>query len=169
MSGLNVRPLRRQAFTRRTWLPLRSVPRLLRTISVRSSYLVLPLFAFANAGVLLVADVLQGRERLVIAIVAGLVLGKPLGIAVASLLAVRLRVAVKPAEYSFAQLVGAGALSGIGFTMSLFIAGEAFRSAADFAAAKIAVFGSSALAGAIGVAILYAADRHARSSGGDRA
>jgi NhaA family Na+:H+ antiporter len=128
---------------------------MLRIISARSSYLVLPLFAFANAGVVLAADALRGREPLLLAIGAGLVLGKPLGIVAASALAVRLRVAVKPAAYSWAQLAGAGALSGIGFTMALFIAGEAFRNSGDFAAAKIAVFGASALAGAIGVAVLY--------------
>ena len=74
------------------------------------------------------------------AIVVGLALGKPLGIAAASFLAVRLGLAVKPREYSWAQLLGAGSLAGIGFTMSLFIAGQAFSGEADFEAAKIAVF-----------------------------
>jgi Na+:H+ antiporter, NhaA family len=141
--------------------------RMLRTISVRSTYFVLPLFAFANAGVALDADVLKGRAPLLLAVGAGLVLGKPLGIFAASLLAVRLRVAEKPVAYSWAQLAGAGALSGIGFTMSLFIAGEAFRDAGDFAAAKIGVFAASAIAGALGVAALYAAGRHAESRARD--
>ena len=66
------------------------------------------------------------------AILAGLVIGKPLGIMLASALAVGLKVAVKPREYSWAQLAGAGALAGIGFTMSLFIAGEAFPAAGRF-------------------------------------
>jgi Na+:H+ antiporter, NhaA family len=89
-----------------------------------------------------------------LAIILGLVVGKPLGIFAASWLAVRFRIAVKPKEYSWRQLGGAGALAGIGFTMSLFIAGEAFPDAADFAAAKIAIFIASIVAGVIGTLIL---------------
>ena len=133
--------------------------RMLRTVSLRSNYFVLPLFALANAGVLLVADVVDGRIALMGAIGAGLVLGKPIGIIAASALAVRLGIASKPAQYSWRQLAGAGALAGIGFTMSLFIAGEAFQSPQDFAAAKIAVFAASILSAVIGVAILWTAPR----------
>ena len=129
--------------------------RMLRTVSVRSNYVVLPLFALANAGVAIVAGVIEGRAQLVGGIVAGLVLGKPLGIVAASALAVRLGVARKPDEYSWRQLAGAGALAGIGFTMSLFIAGEAFPVPADFAAAKIAVFAASVVSAVVGVVILW--------------
>lgn len=131
--------------------------RLLRTVSVRSSYFVLPIFALANGGVLLSVDVLRGHESLFLAIMTGLVLGKPLGMFGAAALAVWLGLAAKPEDYSWHQLAGAGALSGIGFTMSLFIAGEAFPAANDFAAAKIAVFAASALAAVIGVFMLYRA------------
>jgi NhaA family Na+:H+ antiporter len=133
--------------------------RLLRHAGARSSYVVLPLFAFANAGVAIQPAVLHGRETLMLAIVAGLVLGKPIGLVAASALAVRMRLAVKPAEYSWHQLVGAGALAGIGFTMSLFIAGQAFPMGSDFAAAKIAVFAASILSAVVGVAILWSAPR----------
>ncbi len=133
--------------------------RLLRNAGARSSYLVLPLFALANAGVAFTGGVFAGRERLMAAVVVGLTIGKPLGIIVASALAVRLKVAVKPKEYSWAQLMGAGALAGIGFTMSLFIAGQAFRVEADFEAAKIAVFAASALSAVIGVTALSLAGR----------
>jgi NhaA family Na+:H+ antiporter len=91
------------------------------------------------------------------AIVVGLVLGKPLGFVLASALAVGLGFAVKPPAYTWLQLAGAGALAGIGFTMSLFIAGQAFAAEADFAAAKIAVFAASILSSVIGVAILWRA------------
>ena len=87
-----------------------------------------------------------------------LVVGKPLGILLASALAVATRLALKPKEYSWAQLAGAAALGGIGFTMSLFIAGEAFRSE-DFEAAKIAVFIASVLSAVIGVTLLVLAAR----------
>ena len=116
--------------------------------------MVLPLFALANAGVVLDATVLEGREGLFVAIFAGLVIGKPLGMVLFCAAAVGLKLAVKPAEYSWRQLTGAGALSGIGFTMSLFIAAEAFPLAADFAAAKMAVFAASFAAAVAGVAIL---------------
>jgi NhaA family Na+:H+ antiporter len=138
--------------------------RLLRHAGARSSYIVLPLFALANAGVVLATGVFDGREMLMAAIAAGLVVGKPLGLICASALAVKLGVAVKPAEYSWRQLSGAGALAGIGFTMSLFIAGQAMPGPADFAAAKIAIFAASILSALIGVALLWGARQPAANS-----
>jgi Na+:H+ antiporter, NhaA family len=129
--------------------------RLLRHAGARSSYLILPLFALANAGVVLAIDVVSGHQQLMLAIIAGLVIGKPLGLIAASALAVGLKIAVKPDAYSWRQLAGAGALAGIGFTMSLFIAGQAFPVASDFAAAKIAVFAASILSAVIGVGLLW--------------
>ena len=133
--------------------------RLLRHAGARSSYLVLPLFALANAGVAFSSEVWSGRQPLLLAIMAGLVIGKPLGLMSASALAVRLGIAVKPDEYSWRQLGGAGALAGIGFTMSLFIAGQAFPIETDFAAAKIGVFAASIVSAVIGVALLWSAGR----------
>lgn len=135
--------------------------RLLRHAGARSSYVVLPLFALANAGVEITTEVWSGHQSLLLAIMLGLVVGKPLGLVAASALAVWCRIAVKPDEYSWRQLMGAGALAGIGFTMSLYIAGQAFPAAADFAAAKIAVFAASILSAIIGAALLWSA-RHAR-------
>jgi NhaA family Na+:H+ antiporter len=135
--------------------------RLLRHAGARSSYVVLPVFALANAGVVISMDVVRGHELLMSAIAAGLVIGKPVGLVAASALAVWLRLAVKPAEYSWRQLAGAGALAGIGFTMSLFIAGQAFPSGTDFAAAKIAVFAASIVSAVAGVAILWNAQHDA--------
>jgi Na+:H+ antiporter, NhaA family len=128
--------------------------KLLRTMEPWSSYVVLPLFAFANAGVVWSADVLEGHAALMLAIFFGLVVGKPAGIALAAAGAVRIGLAVKPDAYSWTQLAGAGALGGIGFTMSLFIAHQAFPAPDDFAAAKIAIFTASIAAGALGVTLL---------------
>jgi NhaA family Na+:H+ antiporter len=140
--------------------------RLLRHAGARSSYLVLPVFALANAGVAVSADAIEGRGTLMLAIVAGLAVGKPLGILALSALAVRLGLAVKPHAYSWRQLAGAGSLAGIGFTMSLFIAGQAFADPGDFAAAKLAVFGASVLSALVGVGILWrAAVPEAREAG----
>jgi NhaA family Na+:H+ antiporter len=129
--------------------------KLLRSIEPWSSYAVLPIFALANAGVVWSFDVIEGHRGLMLAIILGLVLGKPLGITLIAWIAVRLGVAVKPAEYTWRQMAGASALAGIGFTMSLFIAGQAFPNEADFAAAKIAIFIASLIAGTIGVLILW--------------
>ena len=128
--------------------------RTLRHIEPWSSYLVLPVFALANAGVALSLGVFESHDLLAAAIVLGLFVGKPVGLVMASILAVRLGLAVKPAEYSWGQLVGAGALAGIGFTMSLFIAGQAFPDAGDFDAAKIAVFAASVLSAGAGIMLL---------------
>ena len=131
--------------------------RLLRRGGAQSSYLVLPLFALANAGVVVTADAWAEHQVLMMAIMAGLAIGKPLGILSAAALAVRLGLAVKSDAYSWRQVAGAGALAGIGFTMSLFIAGQAFPAPDDFAAAKIAVFAASVLSAAVGTALLWSA------------
>ncbi|HET9903177.1 MAG TPA: Na+/H+ antiporter NhaA [Xanthobacteraceae bacterium] len=141
--------------------------RLLRHAGARSSYVVLPLFALANAGVALTTGAVSGRGALMTAIAAGLIIGKPLGILGACALAVRLRIAEKPDAYSWPQLLGAGALAGIGFTMSLFIAGQAFSEPLDFAAAKIAVFCASLLSTLIGTAVLWTSGAEA-GEGPDR-
>ncbi len=129
--------------------------KLLRSVEPWSSYFVLPIFALANAGVVLSLDIVNGHTGLILAIVLGLVIGKPLGIVAAAALAVRLGIATKPDAYSWRQLLGAGALGGIGFTMSLFIADQAFPSEPDFAAAKIAIFLASLIAGAAGTLLLW--------------
>ena len=138
--------------------------RLLRQVAPRSSYAVLPLFALANAGVVLSASVVSGNEPLMLAIVGALVIGKPLGLVLACVVAVRLGWALKPQEYSWRQLIGAGALAGIGFTMSLFIAAQAFPDESAFAASKIAVFAASVVSAIAGVGILWNANRPQETS-----
>lgn len=135
--------------------------KLLRSVAPWSSYLVLPIFALANAGVAWSPGVLTGHTRLVFAIALGLVLGKPFGLVAAAWLAVRSGIAVKPDAYTWRQLCGAGALGGIGFTMSLFIAGIAFPDPAVYAASKIAIFLASLVAGVVGVLILWREGRRA--------
>jgi NhaA family Na+:H+ antiporter len=137
--------------------------RMLRYVAPRSSYLVLPLFALVNAGVVVETEVFSGHAALMLGVAAALVIGKPLGFILATVLAVRLGIAIKPDAYSWRQLGGAGALAGIGFTMSLFIASQAFPEEADFAAVKIAIFAGSILSAIIGVAILWNAGSDADS------
>jgi NhaA family Na+:H+ antiporter len=129
--------------------------KLLRSMEPWSSYLVLPLFALANAGLDWSATVLEGHGPLISAIMLGLLVGKPLGMVIFSTLAVWLGIAFKPKEYSWRQLTGAGALAGIGFTMSLYIAHKAFPDESDFVAAKIGIFLASLIAGGIGTTLLW--------------
>jgi NhaA family Na+:H+ antiporter len=89
------------------------------------------------------------------AITLGLVLGKSIGIVSGAWLAVRSGIATKPDAYSWRQLCGAGALGGIGFTMSLFIASAAFPDSSAYSAAKIAIFLASLCAAALGTLILW--------------
>ena len=125
--------------------------------SLNNVLLVLPVFALANAGVTIGSESFDGRGLLMVSIVAGLTIGKPLGFALASALAVGLHLAERPRAYSSRDLTGAGALAGVGFTMSLFIAGQAFPRAEDFAVARIAVFAASILSAVICVAVLWRA------------
>lgn len=129
--------------------------KLLRSIEPWSTYVVLPIFALANAGVVWSATVFQDNSQLILAITLGLVVGKAAGMVSAAWLAVKSGIAVKPDTYSWRQLIGAGALGGIGFTMSLFIAGQAFPNATDYAAAKIGIFLASSIAAVFGTIILY--------------
>jgi NhaA family Na+:H+ antiporter len=120
-----------------------------------TTYLVLPLFALANAGVVLEFD--QSLLSMVsIGIVLGLVLGKAIGITFFAWLAVRLRLADLPRNVTLRQLFSASWLAGIGFTMSLFIAGNAFRGNADLLdEAKAGILAASLVAGVIGYVLTY--------------
>jgi NhaA family Na+:H+ antiporter len=146
--------------------------RLHRAVEPWSSYVVLPLFALANAGVVWSSGALVGRGRLMLATAVALVVGKLAGIVLGARAAVHFGIASMPETYTWRQVAGAGALGGIGFTMSLFIAGAALEGA-DFAATKLAVFGASLAAGALGVGILWRRQTPGGSvdgeSGGQRA
>ena len=127
--------------------------RMERTLEPWSSLIILPLFALANAGVTLGGSTLDWR--LVGAIALGLVVGKPLGVAGAAWLVTRLGWADWPDSINLGSLLGAGALAGVGFTMSLFIANESFTDAALTDTARFGVLLASAAAAILGLAILY--------------
>ncbi len=117
-----------------------------------SAFVVMPLFAFANAGVEIGGPIVHVGVALGIA--GGLVLGKPLGILSASFLAVKLGIARLPDEVRWGALTGAACLAGIGFTMSLFIAMLAFQDEKLVETAKLAILGASVLAGVAAVIVL---------------
>ena len=121
-----------------------------------TSYLVLPLFALANAGVSF-ADAGLGEGdglRVAVAVAVALVVGKLIGITAATLLALRLRVGELPAEVGRHSIVGVAALSGIGFTVSLFIAPLAYESQALIDGAKIGILAGSVTATVLGATLL---------------
>jgi NhaA family Na+:H+ antiporter len=128
-----------------------------------SAFLVMPLFAFSNAGVGLSGS-LGGRVTLAVAL--GLVVGKPLGITGAALAAVRLRLASLPDGVSWTALHGCAWLGGIGFTMSLFIATLAFDGTTLLDSAKAGILGASVMAGTVGAIVLRRAASARRTSPG---
>jgi NhaA family Na+:H+ antiporter len=119
------------------------------------AYVIMPVFALANAGVALNAS---GLESLVsplgLGIVCGLCLGKPIGIFSLSWLVTRLGWASRPANVSWRHIFGAGVLGGIGFTMSLFIAGLAFGATPTLEQSKIGILTASLLCGVTGAVVL---------------
>jgi NhaA family Na+:H+ antiporter len=131
--------------------------RLEHVLTPWATYLVLPIFALANTGVRLSGDVFSGlTSQISLGIIFGLVLGKALGVSIFSWAAVRMGIAQKPSRVSWPQLFGASWLAGIGFTMSLFIAGSAFAGTALLASAKISILFASAIAIALGIVLTRA-------------
>lgn len=114
---------------------------------------VMPLFAFANAGVRIEGLDLGGIEArgLAVAIALGLAAGKPVGIGIAVAIAIRLRLAALPAGVTAGGIAVIGFLGGIGFTMSIFIAALAFTDPASLAIAKFGVLAGSAIAAISGL------------------
>jgi Na+:H+ antiporter, NhaA family len=116
---------------------------------------IMPLFALANAGVDLRGGGAAIASTIGLGVVMGLVLGKPIGITLASWLAVRTGFASLPAGIGWRTLAGAAMLGGIGFTMSLFIATLAFGESAErLASAKLGTLVASVIAGVAGWIVL---------------
>jgi NhaA family Na+:H+ antiporter len=120
------------------------------------AFVIMPLFALANAGVALDAATLGDPKSLPVALAVGvgLVVGKPLGIALFSWLALRAGVAVLPRGVGMGGIVGAGALAGIGFTVALFITALAFEDPVAVAGAKLGILLGSAVATVLGLWLL---------------
>ncbi len=139
--------------------------RLQESLHPWTSYVIVPLFALANAGVALDGGALSDAltSPVTIGVVVGLVVGKAAGISVASLLAVRLGLGGLPRGMREGHLLGAAALAGIGFTVSLFVADLAFEDEALRDEAKVGVLAASILAAGLGWLLFRLAAR------GDRA
>ena len=119
------------------------------------SFLVMPLFAFANAGVHLLGKVtLALTHPVTLGVALGLLVGKPIGIFSFAWCSVKAKLTICPANVSWRQILGAGWLCGIGFTMSLFIATLAFGEGWMLDLAKIGTLGASVVAGVGGGLLL---------------
>lgn len=121
-----------------------------------SSFFIIPIFALANAGLKLSIETIGDAiaSRVALGVMVGLVAGKVVGISTASWIAVRWGLARLPQGVEWRHIVGGAALAGIGFTVSLFIAGLAFADPALVSDSKIGILAGSVVAGLIGAAIL---------------
>ena len=124
---------------------------------------VLPVFAFANAGVSFDGLTMSALiQPLPLGIASGLVVGKLIGVAGFAWAAERLGLASLPEGIGWGQIVGLAALAGVGFTMSLFIGGLAFADADQLAAVKVGVLMGSGIASVIGLSVLTVVLRSGR-------
>jgi NhaA family Na+:H+ antiporter len=150
--------------------PLQKLEHALHPIT---AWLILPLFALANAGVHIEGNISEMLfHPVALGIMAGLVLGKVIGITLFSRIMVGLRLAVLPDGVTWKHIFGAGLLAGIGFTMSIFISGLAFTDESLAQVAKIGIFGASIISAVLGLlalrSITQAANRRSGANNDSR-
>lgn len=127
-----------------------------------STHLAVPMFGLFNAGIMLGPSPFAAiGDPIGLGVLAGLVLGKPVGILAASWAAVKVGVAQLPGSVSWRQLAGAGCLAGIGFTMSIFIADLAFIQPGQVDTAKFAIMAASLVSALLGAAVIAFAGKRA--------
>lgn len=120
-----------------------------------STHLAVPVFGLFNAGIAFgPSPFVALGDPIGLGVLAGLVIGKPIGILAASWAAVRVGLAQLPSSISWRLLAGAGCLAGIGFTMSIFIADLAFEQVAQVDTAKFAIMSASLISALIGTAVI---------------
>lgn len=127
--------------------------RLEHALAPYSNYLIMPIFAFANAGVTIGSNIDFSVDYVFLGIFLGLVVGKPIGIFSFTFIAEKLGIAARPAGVSWVEIFGAGTLGGIGFTMSMFVTNLAFSGEHALIAtdvAKISILIASLSAGILG-------------------
>ena len=137
-------------------VPAAAAERFEQRLHPLSAFVVLPVFALANAGLELRWGMLDGpgAARVAVGVALGLVVGKAVGITVASWLAIRLRLGLLPSGATWRHIVGIAALGGIGFTVALFVSGLAFDQAVLADAAVVGIIAGSLAAAAVGAALL---------------
>ncbi len=126
-----------------------------------SAFFIMPLFAFANAGVVIDFSGVSQHLTIVLGVVLGLVIGKPIGIVAFTYLATKMKIIHKPDNLSWEEIVAVGFLAGIGFTMSIFITNLAFTDEVIISAVKLGIFIASFIAGVMGVLLINRASKKA--------
>ena len=119
------------------------------------NYWILPLFALANTAIPLTFDPSGLLSGLTAGITLGLLIGKPLGIILFSWIGVKTRISALPDQTNWRQLAGTGLLAGIGFTMSIFIAGLSYKEPALLDISKLSILAGSTLSALCGMGVLY--------------
>jgi NhaA family Na+:H+ antiporter len=130
--------------------------RIERALHPWSAFAVLPIFALAEAGVRLDSETISAafESAVTLGVIAGLVVGKPVGVMLGCLLALSLGLARFPSRVGWSHMAGVGLLAGIGFTVSIFVAGRAFTDTALVEGATIGILFGSVLAGVAGTLFL---------------
>ena len=129
--------------------------RLERAVAPWTAYVILPLFAFSATGIHLDVDLSSpGAKPILLGVIVGLVVGKPLGVLLASGVAIRSGLARPPERVSLRSFVGAACLCGVGDTVALLMADQAFLHGSESSIAKIGVLVGSAVAAALGALVL---------------
>ncbi|MFW2569009.1 Na+/H+ antiporter NhaA [Aliarcobacter butzleri] len=119
-----------------------------------SAFIIMPLFAFANAGVIIDFSNVIEHQLIVLGVALGLIIGKPIGIFSFTYLATKLKISAKPENVTWNDIFAVGFLGGIGFTMSIFISHLAFSDETIVGAVKLGIFASSVIAAIIGSVLL---------------
>jgi Na+:H+ antiporter, NhaA family len=119
-----------------------------------SAFFIMPLFAFSNAGVIIDFSTISANLMIVLGVVFGLIVGKPVGIFGFTYIATKIGLIKKPDDISWYDVIAVGFLGGIGFTMSIFITHLAFNDETIIAAVKLGVFAASFIAAVVGVMLI---------------
>jgi NhaA family Na+:H+ antiporter len=145
--------------------PTGPAERLQERLEPATTFVVLPVFALANAGVVLRGDMFDGPGalRVALGVAVGLVVGKPLGIMAGAWIGTRSRVAAMPGGIGWSHLLGAAFLGGIGFTVSVFITDLAFGGDGLVDAAKVAILAASLVSAVLGAWVLRNRSRGCRN------
>ena len=137
-------------------MPLNQLAKVEHKLFHPVNFFIMPLFALANTAIVLPSSMgYVFQSTISFGIIAGLVIGKPLGIFSFSYVAVKLKIAATPSNSTWTQLLGIGMLGGIGFTMSIFITSLAYNSNSLQIIGKVAVIVASIISGLIGFVYLY--------------
>jgi len=127
-------------------MPVNSLPKLEMAIHKVVNFIILPLFALANTAIMVPPDIVNSlKDSISIGIIAGLVIGKPVGIFIFSRVMISFKIAKLPTNTNLKQLLGTGSLAGIGFTMSIFTTTLAFQGEQYRDIAKISILASLVL------------------------